>query len=64
LPELANQAYLVTVDYGDDAICSCQRFFFGEGIGWNDDCVIAWQPLPEPYMKGGANIGARRIKND
>lgn len=54
LPEQANQSYLVTVDYGDGLISSCQRFFFGEGIGWNDDCVIAWQPLPEPYKKGGA----------
>ena len=52
LPEQANQSYLVTVDYGDGLVCSCQRFFFGEGIGWNDDCVIAWQPLPEPYKRG------------
>ena len=51
LPKQANKSYLVTVDYGDGLICSCQRFFFGEGIGWNDDSVIAWQPLPEPYMK-------------
>lgn len=54
LPEQANQSYLVTVDYGNDLVCSCQRFFFGEDIGWNDDCVIAWQELPEPYRKGGA----------
>lgn len=53
LPEQANQSYLVTVDYGYGLISSCQRFFFGDGIGWNDDCVIAWQPLPEPYKKGG-----------
>lgn len=49
LPEEANKSYIVTVKYGDDIVCSCQRFFFGEGIGWNDDCVVAWQPLPEPY---------------
>lgn len=49
LPEEANQAYLTTVDYGNGVIASCQRFFFGEGIGWNDDCVIAWKPLPKPY---------------
>ena len=54
LPEQANQSYLVTVDYGDGLISSCQRFFFGEGIGWNDDCVTAWQPLPEPYKEGSA----------
>ena len=53
LPEQANQSYLVTVDYGDGVVCSCQRFFFNEDIGWNDDCVIAWQPLPEPYKEGG-----------
>ena len=54
LPEKGNQSYLVTVDYGKGIICSCQRFFFNDEIGWNDDCVIAWQPLPEPYKKGGA----------
>jgi hypothetical protein len=54
LPEQSNQSYLVTVDYGEGIICSCQRFFFNEDLGWNDDCVIAWQPLPEPYKKGGA----------
>lgn len=54
LPEQGNQSYLVTVDYGNGVVCSCQRFFFNEDIGWNDDCVIAWQPLPEPYVKGGA----------
>ena len=54
LPEKGNQSYLVTVDYGEGIICSCQRFFFNDEIGWNDNCVIAWQPLPEPYMKGGA----------
>ena len=51
LPEEANQAYLVTVDYGDGVVCSCQRFFFGEGIGWNDNYVTAWQPLPKPYKE-------------
>ena len=54
LPKQGNQSYLVTVDYGNGVVCSCQRFFFNEDIGWNDDCVIAWQPLPEPYMRGGA----------
>ena len=54
LPEKGNQSYLVTVDYGEGIICSCQRFFFNDEIGWNDDCVIAWQPLPEPYKGGGA----------
>ena len=56
LPEHSYQPYLVTVDYGDGLVCSCQRYFFSEEIGWNDDCVIAWMPLPEPYkgdMKGG-----------
>ena len=53
LPEGGNQCYLVTVDYGNGLICACQRFFFNSEIGWNDDCVIAWQPLPEPYKKGG-----------
>lgn len=52
LPEQGNQSYLVTVDYGEGLVCSCQRFFFNEDIGWNDDCVIAWQSLPEPYKVG------------
>lgn len=56
LPEQGNQSYLVTVDYGNGLVCSCQRFFFNEDIGWNDDCVIAWQPLPEPYEKRGRLI--------
>lgn len=54
LPKEGNQSYLVTVDYGNGAVCSCQRFFFNEDIGWNDDSVIAWQLLPEPYKKGDA----------
>ena len=55
LPEKGNQSYLVTVEYGEGIICSCQRFFFNDAIGWNDDCVIAWQPLPEPYKRGANN---------
>ncbi len=54
LPKQANKAYLVTIDYGDGVAFSCQRFFFGKGIGWNDSGVLAWMPLPEPYKKGGA----------
>lgn len=53
LPKQANQDYLVTIDYGKAGVSACQRFFFGEGIGWNDTSVIAWQPLPEPYKRGG-----------
>lgn len=55
LPKQANKSYLVTVDYGGSFICSCQRFFFGEDLGWDDDSVIAWQPLPEPYIGGDKN---------
>lgn len=54
LPKQGNRSYLVTVDYGKGLVCSTQRFFFNEEIGWNDDSVIAWQPSPEPYKKGGA----------
>lgn len=52
LPEQGNTSYLVTVDYGDITF-SCQRFFYNAEIGWNDDSVIAWQPLPEPYCVEG-----------
>ena len=51
LPESGNKAYLVTVDYGLGVTTSCQRFFFNDEIGWNDDSVIAWKPLPEPYKE-------------
>ena len=49
LPKEGNKSYLVTVDYGKGLKASCQRFFFNYEIGWNDDCVIAWKPLPEEY---------------
>lgn len=51
LPKSGNKAYLVTVDYGLGVTTSCQRFFFNDEIGWNDDSVIAWKPLPEPYKE-------------
>ena len=51
LPEEGNKAYLVTVDYGNGVIASCQRFFCNSGIGWNDDCVTAWKEMPEAYKE-------------
>ena len=55
LPEKGNTSYLVTVDYGNGNICSCQRFFFNAEIGWNDDCVTAWRPLPKYYTESEGN---------
>ena len=49
LPEKWNTSYLATLDYGEYGMAVGQRFFFGDNIGWNDDAVIAWMPLPEPY---------------
>ena len=47
--------YLVTVDYGNDIGRMCQhRYFFSKGIGWEDEYISAWMPLPEPY-KGAEN---------
>ena len=49
LPKEGNRSYLVTVDYGLGRKAACQRFFYNASLGWNDDCVIAWRPLPEEY---------------
>ena len=49
LPEKGNTSYLATLDYGEYGMAAGQRFFFGDNIGWNDEAVIAWMPLPEPY---------------
>ena len=41
--------------YGFGYVCDGKwsPFINGE-TGWQDYKVIAWQPLPEPYKKGGA----------
>lgn len=41
--------------YGFGYVCDGKwsPFINGE-TGWQDYRVIAWQPLPEPYQKGGA----------
>lgn len=49
LPEEGNTTYLTTVDYGEFGGGVGQRFFYGKNIGWEDDAVIAWMPLPSPY---------------
>lgn len=41
--------YMTTVDYEKYGIAVGQRYYHGECIGWEDDCVIAWMPLPDPY---------------
>lgn len=41
--------YMTTVDYGKHGLATGQRYYHGQGLGWEDDCVIAWMPLPEPY---------------
>ena len=51
LPEKSS-TYLATVDYGEYGKASGQRFFYGGCLGWNDDAVVAWMPLPEPYRGG------------
>lgn len=52
-----NGNYLCTVDYGENGVVVTQRNYWdtlgGFDKGYNkNDKVIAWQPLPEPYMKG------------
>lgn len=49
LPEVGNTTYLVTVDYGKFGCGTGQRFFYNKEIGWDDDAVVAWMPLPPPY---------------
>ena len=41
--------YMTTIDYGEHGIATGQRYYYGKGLKWNDECVIAWQPHPEPY---------------
>lgn len=43
--------YMTTIDYGEYGLVTGQRYYHGGVIGWNDECVIAWQPLPEPYER-------------
>ena len=41
--------YMTTVDYELHGIAVEQRYYHGKGLGWDDECVIAWMPLPTPY---------------
>ena len=40
--------YMTTIDYGKHGLAIGQRYYYGNGLGWDDDCVIAWMPLPKP----------------
>ena len=42
--------YMTTIDYGKHGLATGQRYYYGQGL-WEDDCVIAWMPLPEPYSE-------------
>ena len=53
LPEKPD-TYIATLDYGKQGLGVGQRYYYDEYLGWNDDCVIAWMPLPEPYRKEAA----------
>ena len=42
--------YITTLDYEEYGLAVGQRYYYGKELGWvEDDCVIAWMPLPEPY---------------
>ena len=43
--------YMTTIDYGEHGLATGQRYYYGGGLKWNDECVIAWMPLPEPYRE-------------
>ena len=48
LPEKPG-TYMTTIDYGKYGLEVGQKYYYGQGLGWSYDCVIAWMPLPEPY---------------
>jgi hypothetical protein len=41
--------YMTTINYGKYYGLAVEQRYYYESLGWNDDCVIAWMPLPEPY---------------
>lgn len=41
--------YIATVDYGEHGFAVGQRYYFGKYVGWDDERVVAWMPLPTPY---------------
>ena len=41
--------YMTTIDYGEYGLVTGQRYYHGGVLGWNDECVIAWMPLPKPW---------------
>ena len=43
--------YMTTIDYGEHGLATGQRYYYGSGLQWNDECVIAWMPLPTPYKE-------------
>lgn len=51
LPKKGNTIYMTTLDYGELGRATGQRFFYNKHIGWEDDAVVAWMPLPEPYKE-------------
>lgn len=44
-------SYITTIKYGDKYAVG-QRYYHGKYVGWEDSCVIAYMPLPEPYKEG------------
>lgn len=50
LPEAVGY-YMTTVDYEKYGLVTGQRYYHGKILGWEDDCVTAWMPLPEPYKE-------------
>ncbi len=51
LPKKDNDYLITYVAYGGQKIVS--KSWFNTHNGFIYDNVIAWQPLPEPYRKGG-----------
>lgn len=43
-------SYITTIKYGDKYAVG-QRYYHGKYIGWEDSCVIAYMPLPQPYKE-------------
>lgn len=60
-----NGTYLCTLD---GELCGIDEPFTGmcgiENGKWDEEgCVLAWQPLPEPWKAPGTNVGCKKGEN-
>ena len=53
LPELEHTLYLVTRKTSRGWFYTTRSYFFTKEVGWSDDKIVAWMPMPEPYEEEG-----------